>query len=208
MVFWHLTPLLRSLEHVNKMTNSKWTWSASKWVLIEIFEWGTAMCSLARRIHFLRVCPVCSMCSSPCINILFSIKISYLSTDKLGANWVSVLSLPPWLRIAYVGVSPSLPSASIHVRIQQQKSTFTEAFPQHIKPFFEVGWSGVFCWSDYILLSLFVSVCLCNMKDGGKKTHKTKIDIKNKQSNWPFANVFRYFSFEEIQCCFSLYLIN
>lgn len=130
MFFWHLTPLLWSLEHVNKMTNSKWTWSASKWVLIEIFEWGTSctsfVCSLARRIHFLRVCPVCSMCSSPCINILFSIKISYLSTDKLGANWVSVLSLPPWLRIAYVGVSPSLPSASIHVRIQQKKKALLQ----------------------------------------------------------------------------------
>lgn len=157
MVFWHLTPLLRSLEHVNKMTNSKWTWSASKWVLIEIFEWGTAMCSLARRIHFFKSVP-CSMCSSPCINILFSTKISYLSTDKLGANWVSVLSLPPWLRIAYCGVSPSLPSASIHVRIQQKKSTFTEAFPQHIKPFFWgwVKWSLLLEW-----LHSSQSVCVC-----------------------------------------------
>lgn len=107
---------------------------------------------------FLRVCPVCSMCSSPCINILFSIKISYLSTDKLGANWVSVLSLPPWLRIAYCGVSPSLPSASIHVRIQQKKSTFTEAFPQHIKPFFWgwVKWSLLLEW-----LHSSQSVCVC-----------------------------------------------
>lgn len=157
MVFWHLTPLLWSLEHVNKMTNSKWTWSASKWVLIEIFEWGTAMCSLARRIHFLRVCPVCSMCSSPCINILFSIKISYLSTDKLGANWVSVLSLPPWLRIAYVGVSPSLPSASIHVCIQQKKKALLQKpFHNTLNLFLRLGEV-----ESFLGVTTFFSVCLC-----------------------------------------------
>lgn len=174
MVFWHLTPLLRSLEHVNKMTNSKWTWSASKWVLIEIFEWGTAMCSLARRIHFLRVCPVCSMCSSPCINILFSIKISYLSTDKLGANWVSVLSLPPWLRIAYCGVSPSLPSASIHVRIQQKKKALLrKPFHNTLNLFLRLGEV-----ESFVGVTTFFSFCLClfacviwEMEE--KKKHKT-----------------------------------
>lgn len=109
------------------------------------------MCSLARRIHFLRVCPVCSMCSSPCINILFSIKISYLSTDKLGANWVSVL------RIAYVGVSPSLPSASIHVRIQQKKKALLQKpFHNTLNLFLRLGEV-----ESFVGVTTFFSVCLC-----------------------------------------------